>query len=94
MRAGARPHTDWLNGVLTTDPHGFLLTGTDALHAEPRTWPDNRPRLWLETSMPGVFATGDIRSGSIKRVAAAVGEGSTATTLVLEYLKEASRTGS
>ena len=91
---GARPRTDWLNGVLATDPHGFLLTGADVLHTEPRTWPDHRPPLWLETSMPGVFAAGDIRSGSIKRVAAAVGEGSTATTLVLEYLKTASRTGS
>ena len=91
---GARPRTDWLNGVLATDPHGFLLTGADVLHTEPRTWPDHRPPLWLETRMPGVFAAGDIRSGSIKRVAAAVGEGSTATTLVLEYLKTASRTGS
>lgn len=91
---GARPHTDWLNGALATDPHGFLLTGADVVHTEPRTWSDNRPPLWLETSMPGVFAAGDIRSGSIKRVAAAVGEGSTATTLVLEYLKLASRTGS
>jgi len=89
---GARPHTDWLNGVLSTDPHGFLLTGTEVLHAEPCLWPDTRPPSWLETSMPGVFAVGDVRSGSSKRVAAAVGEGSTAAMLMLEYLKAATET--
>ncbi len=83
---GARPHTDWLEGAVTLDESGFVLTGRDLIEARPGSWPLDRPPLWLETSMPGVFAAGDIRHGSIKRVAAAVGEGSTAAMLVREQL--------
>ena len=80
---GAQPHTDWLNGTIALDDHGFVLTGRDL---PDEAWPLDRPAAFLETSMPGVFAAGDIRHRSVKRVAAAVGEGSTATLLVREYL--------
>jgi thioredoxin reductase (NADPH) len=86
---GARPHTGWLDGALAADSHGFLLTGRDVAEAQPSMWTCARPPSWLETSMPGVFAVGDIRHGSVKRVAAAVGEGSTAAMLVREYLAAA-----
>jgi hypothetical protein len=67
--------------------HGFVLTGKDlSPTGSPSMWPLERPPSVLETSMPGVFAAGDIRHRSVKRVAAAVGEGSTATLLVREYL--------
>lgn len=83
---GARPHTDWLDGAVAVDRDGFLLTGRDLIERQPASWPLERAPSWLETSMPGVFAAGDIRFGSIKRVAAAVGEGSTAAMLVREQL--------
>jgi thioredoxin reductase (NADPH) len=77
---GARPHTDWLPKEIARDRHGFLLTGADL--TKDHGWPLERPPLQLETSMPGVFAAGDVRHGSTKRVAAAVGEGSIAVQLV------------
>jgi thioredoxin reductase (NADPH) len=84
---GARPHTEWLAGTLALDSNGFVLTGKDlSPTGSPSMWPLERPPSVLETSMPGVFAAGDIRHRSVKRVAAAVGEGSTATLLVREYL--------
>ena len=85
---GASPHSRWLAGALALDSNGFVLTGRDlAQISEPaHRWQLERPPSVLETSMPGVFAAGDIRHGSVKRVAAAVGEGSTATLLVREYL--------
>ena len=85
---GAEPRTDWLTGVLARDDHGFLRTGPDLLHggAASPPWPLRRPPLLFETSIPGVFAVGDVRHRSVKRVAAAVGEGSTAIQLVHEYL--------
>jgi thioredoxin reductase (NADPH) len=76
LMIGARPHTDWLPEEIGRDPRGFVLTGPD-LTGEPR-WPLERPPFELETSMPGVFAAGDVRHGSVKRVASAVGEGSVA----------------
>jgi thioredoxin reductase (NADPH) len=85
---GARPHTDWLDGKLALDNNGFVLTGPDLIEADSARWTLERPPSWLETSMPGVFAAGDIRHGSIKRVAAAVGEGSTAAMFVREHLTQ------
>jgi thioredoxin reductase (NADPH) len=80
---GARPYTQWLEGTVALDDKGFVLTGRE-IPAE--AWTLDRPPAFLETSMPGVFAAGDIRHTSVKRVAAAVGEGSTATLLVRDYL--------
>lgn len=87
---GAKPHTSWLANTIQRDGHGFLLTGRDLLrdHKPPRRWPLNRPPLPLETSLPGIFAAGDVRHGSIKRVASAVGEGATAIQLAGQYLDE------
>jgi thioredoxin reductase (NADPH) len=83
---GAVPHTDWLAGSLARDEHGFVLAGRDIPDTEP--WPLDRPPLPLETSIPGVFAAGDVRHGSVKRVASAVGEGAMAVQLVHQYLAE------
>ena len=87
---GARPHTEWLEPSLARDPLGFVLTGTDLLADESLRgrWPLARPPLLLETSKPGVFAAGDVRHGSIKRVAGAVGEGAASILLVSQYLRE------
>ncbi len=82
---GALPHTGWLEGQLATDDDGFLLTGREAEGAE-LSEHDLNPPYFLETSRPGVFAVGDVRSGSIKRVASAVGEGSMAVRLVHDRL--------
>jgi thioredoxin reductase (NADPH) len=84
---GARPHTEWLADTLALDANGFILTGRDLTLEQPGAWPLERPLGFLETNLPGVFAAGDIRHGSVKRVAAAVGEGSTAILLVKEYLE-------
>ena len=87
---GARPHTEWLEPSLARDKLGFVLTGTDLFADEsPRDrWSLARSPLLLETSMPGVFAAGDVRHGSIKRVAGAVGEGAASILLVSQYLRE------
>ncbi len=81
---GADPCTDWLEGTLARDRAGFILTGGDVPGGS--DGPEGRPRLPLETSRPGVFAVGDVRSGSVKRVASAVGEGSMAVRLVHAHL--------
>jgi thioredoxin reductase (NADPH) len=85
---GADPCTEWLDGQLAKDDSGFLLTGGDleVSHLDVGTLTGGRPALPLETSLPGVFAVGDGRTGSIKRVASAVGEGSMAVRVVHEYL--------
>ena len=87
---GAEPHTDWLGDPVERDDHGFILTGRDLYRtgALPAGWSLERPPLPLETSLPGVFAAGDVRHGSTKRVASAVGEGAVAIQLVHEYLRE------
>jgi len=84
---GASPHTEWLGGQLATDRAGFLLTGRDVQGDDLAEYDGERP-LFLETSRPGIFAVGDVHSGSIKRVASAVGEGSMAVRLVHQRLAE------
>jgi len=84
---GAAPRTGWLRDVIACDPRGFILTGPDLAGAEElRNWPLERPPFLLETSVPGVFAGGDARLGSMKRVAAAVGEGSAAVYFMHQVL--------
>ena len=84
---GAEPRTEWLAGTVARDPQGYLLTGQlAAAHDTKLAWPLDRPPMLLETSVPGVFAAGDVRSRSVKRVAAAVGEGATAVRLIHAYL--------
>jgi len=78
---GADPHTDWLRGQVAADEHSFLITGRDLRGEDLDLHEDRRP-LFLETSRPGIFAVGDVHSGSVKRVASAVGEGSMAVRLV------------
>jgi thioredoxin reductase (NADPH) len=84
---GAEPHTRWLDDLVARDPGGYLLTGQDLLEAgrAPR-WPLERPPMLLETTVPGVFAAGDVRHRSVKRVASAAGSGAVAVQLVHEYL--------
>ena len=84
---GAEPRTDWLDGVVARDDHGFVLAGPDLKNV--CGWTLDRPPHHLETSVPGVFVAGDVRAESAKRVAAAVGEGSMAVMLVHRYLAEA-----
>jgi len=90
VMTGASPRTEWLRGCLALDDKGFILTGRD-LEGEsvpgPR-WPLARPPLMLETSLPGVFAVGDVRAGNVKRVASAVGEGAISIHLVHRALAE------
>jgi thioredoxin reductase (NADPH) len=91
VMAGASPHSDWLRGCVALDPQGFVLTGRDldtVLASAPRKWPLGRPPQMLETSLPAVFAVGDIRSGNVKRVASAVGEGAISIHLVHSALAE------
>jgi thioredoxin reductase (NADPH) len=84
MMTGACPNTAWLDGCVAVDEKQFIKTGADAAP----DWPLKRPPYLLETSLPGVFAVGDVRSGSMKRVAAAVGEGSMAVQFVHRVLAE------
>ncbi len=83
---GGEPHTQWLPEEIARDGGGYLITGNDLLEHE-AYWECDRAPAALETSMPGVFAAGDVRDGSIKRVAAAVGEGAAVVRLVHEYLR-------
>jgi thioredoxin reductase (NADPH) len=85
---GGEPHTDWLPEEIARDKHGYLITGRDLLEQPEVQCDQDRQHLPLETSMPGVFAAGDVRQGSIKRVASSVGEGATVIRLVHEHLRE------
>ena len=85
---GARPRTDWAGGVIQRDPEGFILSGIDVIRKDGAlaNWPLPREPFWLETSMPGVFAAGDVRHRSVKRVATSVGEGAMAIQFVHQHL--------
>ena len=89
---GAQPRTEWLDHAAARDRWGFILTGPDLPASAHARWPAGRPPLPLETSLPGVFAAGDVRRGSVKRVASAVGEGAATVPLVHRYLARAAAT--
>jgi thioredoxin reductase (NADPH) len=90
VMTGASPKTDWLSGCVALDKKGFVLTGRDLEGITPPIpWSLSRPPHMLETSLPGVFVVGDARSGNVKRVASAVGEGSIVVSLVHKVLGEA-----
>ena len=86
LAIGAHPRTNWLPEAIARDDHGFVLTGADV---PGEAWPLERDPYPLETSMPGVLAVGDVRHGSIKRVASAVGEGSVAVRVLHRLLDPA-----
>jgi thioredoxin reductase (NADPH) len=92
---GGDPHTDWLRDCVECDRQGYIMTGTDLMRDGrlPSGWPPGRPPHHLETSLPGVFAAGDVRHGSVKRVASAVGEGAIAVQLLHQYLAESAGHG-
>jgi thioredoxin reductase (NADPH) len=83
---GSQPRTEWLGEAIARDRWGFILTGADLPADTGHRWPPGRPPLPLETSLPGVFAAGDVRRGSVKRVASAVGEGAATVPLVHRHL--------
>jgi thioredoxin reductase (NADPH) len=87
---GALPQTDWLAGVVERDDRGFLLTGPDLIAdgQRPKGWTLERDPFLLETNVPGIFAVGDVRHGSVKRVASGVGEGSVAVQFIHQYLSK------
>jgi len=90
LMTGAVPNTAWLNACVALDTKGFIKTGPDLSAADLASaqWPGARPPYLLETTLPGVFAVGDVRCGNIKRVASAVGEGSIAISFVHRVLAE------
>jgi thioredoxin reductase (NADPH) len=90
IMTGADSNTNWLNGCIALDDKGFIKTGPDLSPENLSTaaWPLMRQPYLLETSLSGVFAVGDVRGGSIKRVASAVGEGSIAISFVHRVLQE------
>jgi thioredoxin reductase (NADPH) len=90
VMTGAAPSTQWLDGCIALDEHGFIKTGPDLGpdDLQAAQWPLHRPPHLLETSLPGVFAVGDVRCGNVKRVASAVGEGSIAVSFVHQVLRE------
>jgi thioredoxin reductase (NADPH) len=90
LMTGAVPNSAWLSGCVATDEKGFIKTGPDLTRDDlvAARWPLERPPHLLETSLPGVFAVGDVRGGNLKRVASAVGEGSIAISFVHRTLTE------
>ena len=87
---GALPRTDWLGNVVERDERGFILTGPDLVRdsQRPKGWTPDRDPFLLETNVPGIFAVGDVRHGSVKRVASGVGEGSVAVQFIHQYLSK------
>ncbi len=87
---GAMPRTDWLSGVVERDDRGFILTGADLMldRKHPKGWTLDRDPFLLESNVPGIFAVGDVRHGSVKRVASGVGEGSVAVQFIHQYLRK------
>jgi thioredoxin reductase (NADPH) len=87
---GALPRTDWLGDTIVRDDRGFILTGPDLMQGgeRPKGWAADRDPFLLETSIPGIFAVGDVRHGSVKRVASGVGEGSVAVQFIHQYLSK------
>lgn len=89
---GADPNTEWLKGAVLRDEEGYLVTGGDLVddHRLPKSWPSGRAPLMLETSVPKVFAAGDVRRGAVRRVSSAILEGSLAVALVRELTRQES----
>jgi thioredoxin reductase (NADPH) len=87
---GAQPQTEWLANVVERDGRGFILTGPDLMKdgKPPKGWTQERDPFLLESSVPGIFAVGDVRHGSVKRVASGVGEGSVAVQFIHQYLSK------
>ena len=85
---GAAPRTDWLEGVVERDGRGFILSGPELMRngKPPKNWTEDRDPYLLETSVPGIFVAGDVRHGSVKRVASGVGEGSITVQFIHQYL--------
>ena len=86
---GAEPHTEWLEGLVQRDKNGFLITGANLLRngRRPAGWNIDRDPYLLETSVPGVFAVGDVRDGAVRRVANSVGEGSIVLYFIRQYMR-------
>jgi thioredoxin reductase (NADPH) len=95
LMTGAQPNTGWLQGCVVLDDHGFVKTGPDLSKEQlaDARWSPPRPPYLLESSVPAVFAAGDVRSGSVKRIASAVGEGSISVQFVHRVLREFASTG-
>jgi thioredoxin reductase (NADPH) len=91
---GGEPRTEWLEGTVHRDRRGYIVTGIELMPdgTPPAPWTLDRPPFMLETSLPGVFAVGDVRAGSVKRVASSVGEGSVVISFVHQWLQERGRT--